>query len=398
MSIEIYKLSKNVYEIRVIDRSTRFFEGIWEIPEGVPYNSYIITAPEGAVVLDTVKAQYAGEYLEALRRVVDPKDVRLIVVHHSEPDHSGAFPLLYREAGAPEVLSHPIAKRIIESRYGVRIERFRAASEGATVNLGGEASLRVHLVPWLHWPDTIATLYQPEGIAFTGDIFGSYGAPIGATDANVDWAWYERLMVKYFATVIGSYRDWVRKNIAKLEKLVNEARLVAPLHGLVLEKHKGDAVELYKSLSSQPADKTATIVYATMYGAAEEAAVAAARVLEEKGWKVSIHGSSDARRMIYSEMLADAILSSLLVIVAPVYEATIHPIIEHAADLICKKAAAGQRVVLLSSYGWGPTASRLLKPKLESCGLRIAALAEAQGKLTEEKIREAIEKALEEAK
>ena len=397
MSIEVYRLAKSVYEIRVVDRSTRFFEGAWEIPEGVTYNSYVITAPEGAVVLDTVKAQYAEEYLEALRRIVDPRDVRLIVVHHSEPDHSGAFPLLYREAGAPEVLSHPIARRILESRYGLRIERFRAAADGATVELGGGESLRVYQVPWLHWPDTIATLYQPEGIAFTGDVFGSYGTPVGHTDSAVDWGWYERLMVKYFVTVIGSYRDWVRKNLGKLERLLGEARLVAPLHGLVLEKHKGDALELYRRLSSSPTGRRATVVYSTMYGAAEEAAFEAARLLAEKGWSVAVHGSSDSRRMVYSEMLADAILSSLIVIVAPVYEAAIHPVIEQAVSLICKKAAAGQKVVLLSSYGWGPTASRLLKPKLEECGLRVAAVAEAQGRLPAEKVREAVEKALEEA-
>ncbi len=395
MSVEVYKLTDSVYEIRVVDRSTRFFEGYWEIPEGVTYNSYVITTPEGAVVLDTVKAQYALEYLEALRRVVDPRDVRLIVVHHSEPDHSGAFPILYREAGSPEVLAHPIARRILESRYGVRIERFRAAGDGAVVELGGGARLRVFQVPWLHWPDTIVTLYEPDRIAFTGDVFGSYGSPASNTDRGLDWGWYERLMVKYFVTVIGTYRDWVKRNLGKLEKLVTEARMVAPLHGVVLVERRGEALELYRRLASGSQSKRALVVYATMYGAAEAAAITAAGLLAEKGWSVAVHGSSDSRRMVYSEMLTDAILSRLIVLVAPVYEAAVHPEVEHIVGLLCKKAAAGQAVVLLSSYGWGPTASKLLKPKLEACGLRVVAVAEAQGRLPEEKVREAVEKALE---
>ncbi len=393
--IRVYRVAESIYMVRVVDRSTRFFEGFWEIPEGVTYNAYLLLGEERRVLLDTVKRPFAADFLDALRTIIEPRDIDLILVHHSEPDHSGAFPLVYEAAGRPEVVAHPIARSIIESRYGVRIERFTPARDGLKINLGGGDELVVAQTPWLHWPDTLMSLHTGTGTLFSGDAFGSYGAVIEASDAmleTAEWDAYKRLMVKYFVTVIGAYRGWVTKGLDKLSALGWKPSRIAPLHGLLIEKRIGEVLELYAALGrGEHEEKKATVIYTTMYGAVEEAALEAAAVLLEKGYRVSIHGSNDEIRLSYADAVADAAVSELLVLGVPVYEADIHPAARLLVDLLCEKAATGQKLVLIVSYGWGSVAKKLAE-KLGKCGMRVEAVVEARGRLEAEKLRGAIAK------
>ncbi len=394
--IRVYRLASNVYMFRVVDSSTRFFEGFWEIPEGVTYNAYLVLGEEKTVLLDTVKERYAREFLEALRSIIDPRDINVMLVHHSEPDHSGAFPLVYEAAGRPMVVAHPIARGIIESRYGVRLERFTAARDGLRVDLGGGDELVVAQTPWLHWPDTLMSLHRGSGTLFSGDAFGSYGAVLEASDAALGeeaWRRYERLMVKYFVTVIGAYRGWVAKGLDKLSSLGWKPSRLAPLHGLVIESRVGEVLDLYSRLARGEHEDKATVLYSTMYGAVEDAALTAAALLRESGLEVEVHGSNDERRLSYADALASAATSRILVLGVPVYEADVHPAARLLLDLLCEKAATGQRVVLIVSYGWGSTA-RKVADKLSGCGFRVAAVVEARGRVPEEKIREAVSGAL----
>ncbi|WP_048191330.1 FprA family A-type flavoprotein [Pyrolobus fumarii] len=392
--IRVSKVTGNVYQIRVDDVETRFFEGIWEIPEGVTYNAYLVDTGEKRILIDTVKSRYALEFLEALRGILDPRDIDAIIVQHSEPDHSGAFPIIYEAAGKPKVYAHPIAKSIIESEYGVRLEKYEAVRDDTVVDVG-DGKLVMALVPWLHWPDTIITFYPEEGLLFTCDVFGVYGVLPHIDDAGLsssEWALYERYMRKYFANIVGAYRDWVVKNLEKLEAKNWNFSIIAPGHGLVIRKRIGEVLEAYRAWGSRRLNpRKATIIYSTMYGAVEKAALYAAERLAETGFEVHIYGSNDEKGIALGDVLGDAIDSRILVLGVPVYDGNIHPITRLLVDLLCEKVAAGQVTSIISSYGWGPVAKRIVAEKLEKCGFRVAGVIEARGALPANDVDKLIE-------
>ena len=219
-----------------------------------------------------------------------------------------------------------------------------------------------------------------------------YSIPDTVSDKGADFDKYAWFMKKYFATVIGSYRDWVVKGLDKLEPYRARFHAIAPLHGLVIEDNVDRAMELYRFWGEKRtiANK-ATVVYVSMYGSVEKAARHAAEVLRTKGYSVRVYGFNDSERALVADVIGDALDSSLLVVAAPTYEASVVPLMKYVAELLCEKAGAGQRVVILSSYGWGGAAGKRLESILKSCGMKIRSVVEKHGAINDDELLDAIE-------
>ncbi|BEP17472.1 FprA family A-type flavoprotein [Pyrofollis japonicus] len=391
--IVVSKLHDNVYMLRVNDRRIRFFEALWEIPEGITYNTYLVIGEEKTVLLDTVKAEFSDCFMEALSSLTSINDIDGIVVHHSEPDHSGALPALLSKRGDVVVYSHPIARRIIENTFNIRLSKHVSLKDGLRIDLGGDNTLEFISTPWLHWPDTYMSILSPSRILFSGDAFGAYSIPEELVDDNVDFKKYEWFMRKYFATVIGAYRGWVAKGVSKLMPRRKDFNTIAPLHGLVLRKHVDDALSLYEAWGLQRhAEKKALVVYASMYGTVEKAAKRVAEMLREKGFTVKIYGFNDKDRAPISDVIGDAIDSGIWVIGAATYEASVMPLMEYVTMLLCEKAAGGQRVLIISSYGWGGAAAKKLTEKLNAFKVDVRGIIENPGTIKDEEIEDAVTK------
>lgn len=393
--VRIQEIAPSVYMIRIVDEATRFFEALWEIPEGITYNAYVVTGPERVVLLDTVGRGFEPVFLSALRRIVDPRDIDVVVVHHAEPDHSGALPAVLERARRATVYAHPMAKDMLEALYGIRIERFRPVKDGMELGLGGGHRLVFLQTAWLHWPETVMSLLEPGKVLFTGDVFGAYSVPEVMVDSGdlEAFKYYTYFMRKYFATVIGSYRRWVSKTLDRIEAL--EPRMLAPLHGMAIERHVQNAIGLYRGWASGRLDMgRAVIIYSSMYGAVEEAAQRIAGMLEARGLDVSVYGFTGADRANMADLLGEVLDAGYLVVGAATYEAKAFPLIWHLLDMICSKASAGQRVLVVSSYVWGGAAARKMAEKLRSCGLDVAAVVESKGRIPGSALEEAVEKLL----
>lgn len=360
------KVTDDLYLIRVDDKRVRFFEGAWEIPEGITYNAYLLHTGEGSVLFDGWKREYADLLLSSLESVVDLRDVKHAIVQHSEPDHSGSAPLLAEKASQVIFLGHPIAGKILRSHYGV--ERFKPVKDGEVLRVGGR-SLRFIHVPWLHWPDTIFTFIEEEGVLLSCDAFGSYSTP-PAFDDMADVRELERATRKYAVTVVGHYSDWIAKGLEKLRAAGISPRIIAPAHGTVYRSNPSWILQKWGEISSGASKPgKVVLVYVSMYGNVDHLFKKLETRLRGKGLEVVVHVFTDKQRALVSEVLADASDASLLVLGAPVYEASVHPLMLHVAGLIGEKLPNRKKtpVVILSSYGWGP-ASRKLQELLQSYG------------------------------
>lgn len=397
-NILLNRIDKELYAIKVIDKDTFFFESLWEIPERVSYNSYLLLTNEGAVVFDTVKSRYAVDYIETIKSIVDPRDIRYIVIHHMEPDHSGAIKELLSNY-KPTVLGHPLTRGMLQSFYGVNPE-FKPVQDGAIIKVG-EFSFRFIHAPWQHWPETILTLVEEKSYLFSCDLFGSYGrfSNIYLDElSSEEKKKYEKLYVKYYANVVGSFRDWTLKAVEKLRAIRDKVREIHPAHGLSLRDRDIDwGLAKYSILGRGEYLKgKVAIVYTSMYGFVDDAAKYVISSLERRGIHPVVYVFNDHHRDNVSELLGDVYESEALVFLTSTYEADMFPLAKHMLELILKKTPV-RKVLLIGVYGWGGKTSQALQKILQekragSTGITVETVEFKAGELY--KAKENIENAL----
>ena len=164
------KLTDNIYYIGVNDRTTALFEGLWPLPAGVSYNSYLID-DEKTAVIDCVGPEFFEEHLANMRSVLGNRTVDYIVVNHMEPDHSGALALFRQFYPQARIVGNKKTISMLEGYYGIDGADCIAVADGTTLELGRH-TLSFHLVPMVHWPETMVTYDSTSGTLFSGDIFG----------------------------------------------------------------------------------------------------------------------------------------------------------------------------------------------------------------------------------
>ena len=393
--VRIERVSKRIYLLRLDDDRTRYFEALWEIPEGVTYNSYVVVGDEGAAVLDMWKGEFSDMYVEALSKVVDLRDVSQVVVHHMEPDHSGALPRLLKELGGRAVVrGHLMVGDMVREFYGIEV-RFKPLRDGERYRVAGLEALFIY-TPWLHWPETSMSYLFEDRVLFSGDAFGMFSIPRAVFDEE-GFEVYEAHARKYFADVVGHYRSFVSRNLDKLDKQGLKVDIIAPLHGVLWRRHVGRILRLYRELSSGSTKRKALVLYASMYGDVEKGVRVAVEVLRREGFEVAVHGFTDRSWPRIGDVIGDAADSSIIIIGAPVYENKVFSLITWLLELIMHKADAEQRALLISSYGWGGVARRVISELLKRSKIELVEAVEYRGSPSpsdEERIRLAVKKVI----
>ena len=363
----VEEIDRGFYVLRVNDRYTRFFESLWEIPEGITYNAYLLVTGEGAVLFDGWKKTYAGLFIDALSQVIDAGDLKYVVVDHMEPDHSGSLEEVARWAPHARILGHPMAGRMMKA-YPRAMNNFKPVKDGEVLEVGGERIRFIH-TPWLHWPETMMSWLEDRRILVTCDAFGGYGIPYGLFDDECTrWEEALRAMQKYVVTVIGHYRDWITRNLEKLASLDIHPRLIAPAHGLIWRSNPEKVISVYRDLAlAKPRRGKILIVSASMYGTVETLIRRITCSLTRNGYYPVTYSFTDSTRPNVSDILTDAVDSEAIVVAAPTYEADIFPLIRYVVEEICWKVGDGKKIVIVSSYGWGSMAARNLKKIFDKC-------------------------------
>ncbi len=369
----IAKITKDFYVLRLDDTDTKYFEGIWEIPEGITYNSYLLTLPDKTVLFDGWKKDYSEEFIEAIKNIVDINDIDVIVLHHMEPDHTGSIPaLLSKMNKQPTIYAHPMARSMLISFYGLKTQRVTVVKDKDTLDLGDEKITFIH-TPWLHWPETMISYLEMHHALITCDVFGSYSVPKGIFDDELNEESikeYLRYARKYMVTVIGYYRNHVIPALNKINALGIKPSLIAPGHGLIWRKNPGKIIEAYRAFAeSRYDDNKITMIYTSMYGFVEKTMEKIKDYLENNGYKVAEHKFTDKDKPLVSEILLDADTSKALVVGISNYEASLHPHMDNILNILAKKIKASKPVLLVTVYGWGDAAKTLAKKKLENTPL-----------------------------
>ncbi len=378
------EIAPGIYWVGVNDRETDLFEGMWPLPHGVSYNAYLVVG-ERAALIDTVKPPFVDELMDNVSQVMDPRRLDFLVANHLEPDHAGGLPSLHRLAPRAEVLLSPRGWPMLEHLHGLT-ERVREVGNRESVDLGGK-ELSFHYIPFVHWPETMATYERSHGVLFSADAFGGFGALDGVLgDDQVDADSYEDEILRYFSNIVGMHSRPVLRAIDALSELtVNQ---IAPAHGLVWRGNPQHIVELYSRWARMEGEPAVTLLYGSMYGRTRLAAEAAAQGVADEGVPVQI---VDASRTHASYIVREVWKRRGVILAAPTYDTGVFPPVDHALNLLERKRLANRVAGLIGSFSWQGGALAKLEERLKALKWELAEAYGFPGRPSEEDLKAARE-------
>jgi anaerobic nitric oxide reductase flavorubredoxin len=354
------RIADDIFWVGVNDRTTDLFEGLWPIEgTGISYNSYAIKDKKN-VVIDLARALKTDEFFERISRIFPLSEIDYIVLNHMEPDHTEVIRILRNLSPLAEIICTAKAVQMLSDYYSIS-EGIRTVKDGETLNIGSR-SISFHLIPFVHWPETMAT-YDPKGkVLFSCDAFGGYGALHGGLfqDDFPDPNLYERESLRYYANIIAKFATPVLSAIKKLSTL--EIGCIAPSHGLVWRRSPERIVELYRKWAeygTSGGEKGVTLLYGSMYGNTEQMMNAVAEGVVSAGITPEIF---DVSRSHASFILPALLVNRGVVVGAPTYEASLFPYMQSILEKAVLKNIRGKKAGYFGSYGWSRGA---LKKTLE---------------------------------
>lgn len=357
------KLTDNIYYIGVNDRTTALFEGLWPLPAGVSYNSYLID-DEKTAVIDCVGPEFFEEHLANMRSVLGNRTVDYIVVNHMEPDHSGALALFRQFYPQARIVGNKKTISMLEGYYGIDGTDCIAVADGTTLELGRH-TLSFHLVPMVHWPETMVTYDSTSGTVFSGDAFGCFGALNGtALDTGTDIEPYFPEMRRYYSNIVGKYGTPVQNALKKLAAI--NIKMICPTHGPVWTEAAGRVIAEYDRMSRYEAEEGAVVVYASMYGNTRQMAEEVARGLSEAGIKkIVVH---DAARTPLSFILSDIFTYKGLAIGATTYNGDVNPAVKAVLEAVKLREVKHRAMAAFGSFTWAGKAAKTISDFADNMG------------------------------
>lgn len=357
------KLTDNIYYIGVNDRTTALFEGLWPLPAGVSYNSYLID-DEKTAVIDCVGPEFFEEHLANMRSVLGNRTVDYIVVNHMEPDHSGALALFRQFYPQARIVGNKKTISMLEGYYGIDGADCIAVADGTTLELGRH-TLSFHLVPMVHWPETMVTYDSTSGTVFSGDAFGCFGALNGTVlDRDMDIEPYFPEMRRYYSNIVGKYATPVQNALKKLAAI--NIKMICPTHGPIWTEAAGRVIAEYDRMSRYEAAEGAVVVYASMYGNTRQMAEEVARGLSEAGIrKIVVH---DAARTPLSFILSDIFTYKGLAIGATTYNGDVNPAVKAVLKAVKLREVKHRAMAAFGSFTWAGKAAKTISDFADNMG------------------------------
>lgn len=348
------KISDDIYYVGVNDRVTHLFEGLWDLPMGVSYNSYLIK-DEKTCLVDTVDALFSERFLDHLQELLGGRTLDYLVVNHMEPDHSASIKAVRRVWPGVQIVGNAKTFGMLKGFFGIS-DGLSEVKDGSTIALGRH-TLRFVMTPMVHWIETMMTYDECSKTLFSGDAFGCFGALSGhVLDGGMDTRKYIPEMTRYYSAIVGKYGAPVQKAFQKLAGI--EIDTICSTHGPVWRERKADVMALYNHLSLYNGKKGCVIAYGSMHGNTTLLAETVADSLAAEGVRdIILHDLSTARP---SQVLADVFSYKGLILGCPTYCNELFPPMGELTEKIRQREVRGRLYGCFATNSWAPAASKRL--------------------------------------
>lgn len=348
-------ITNDIKYVGVNDHEIDLFEGQFTVPNGMAYNSYVIT-DEKTAVMDTVDARFTAEWLGNIESVLGGRKPDYLVVQHMEPDHSANivnFLTAYPEA---TVIANSKTLTMMKNFFDYDFDgKVQLVEDGSSISLGRH-ELTFVFAPMVHWPEVMFTYDKADKVLFTADGFGKFGA----LDVDEEWDCEAR---RYYFGIVGKYGAQVQSVLKKSAAL--DINIICPLHGPVLSEDLGHYIEKYDIWSSyKPESEGVMIAYTSVYGHTKKAAERLADMLRAKGCpKVVV---TDLAREDIAEAIEDAFRYGKLVLATTTYNSDIFPFMKHFIDGLTERGYRNRTIGLIENGSWAPVAAKVMRDKFAS--------------------------------
>ncbi|MDE7306953.1 MAG: MBL fold metallo-hydrolase, partial [Clostridia bacterium] len=170
----VFNVTDDIKYIGVDDTDIDLFEGQYKVPNGVSYNSYVCT-DEKIAVFDTVDKRKTEEWLKNLAASLNGRKPDYLIVSHVEPDHSASIPAFLKAYPCVTVVGNEKTFLLIERFYGNIVKNKLTVKDGEELNLG-KHEIAFAFAPMVHWPEVMTSFDKTDGVLFSADAFGKFGA------------------------------------------------------------------------------------------------------------------------------------------------------------------------------------------------------------------------------
>lgn len=344
----------DILYIGVNDHLTDLFEGQYSVPNGMSYNSYLIL-DEKTAVTDTVDARFGGQWLDNLETALAGRLPDYLIVHHMEPDHSASIADFCKKYPNAVIAATAKAFTMMDAFFGPLPNPRLTVKDGSVLPLGRH-ELSFITAPMVHWPEVAVSYDRTDGILFSADAFGKFGA------LDVDEPWDDEAR-RYYIGIVGKYGAPAAALLKKAAAL--DIRTICPLHGPVLKENLTHYINLYATWSSYtPEESGVAVCVASVYGHTARAAEALADALRKSGTKAVVY---DIARCDMSAAVADAFRFDRLVLASPTYNGDVFPCMHAFLHALVSRGFRNRRVGLIENGSWAPMAAKVMQQTLSAC-------------------------------
>lgn len=350
----MFKVTEDIIYVGVNDHEVDLFEGQYDVPNGMAYNSYVVL-DEKVAVFDTVDAHFKDEWLANLEEAFEGRTPDYLIVQHMEPDHAANianFAEKYPEAKiVGNAKTFPMMKQFFGTDFA---DRQVIVKEGETLSTG-KHNLTFVMAPMVHWPEVMMTYDTTDKIFFSADAFGKFGA----LDVEEEWDCEAR---RYYIGIVGKYGPMVQKLFGKVSSL--EIKAICPLHGPVLTENLEHYLNLYNIWSSYQVETEGTVIaYTSVYGNTKKAVELLAEKLKEEGCpKVVV---TDLARDDMAEAVEDAFRYGKLILATTTYNGDIFPFMKEFINHLTERNYQNRMIGFVENGSWTPMAAKIMKAAFE---------------------------------
>lgn len=335
------KIKDGVFWVGAVDFSRRLFDALVPLPDGTSYNAYLVKGTEKTALIDTVDPDMAGILMNHLDGV---EKIDYVVANHAEQDHSGAIPVVLRRHPKAKVVANEKCKKLLIDHLSIDPERFIIIGDRDTLELGGK-TLEFISIPWVHWPETMATYLREDRVLFSCDLFGSHLATAELYSSREERV-YDAIK-RYYAEVMMPFRSIIRKHLDTLSGF--EIDIIAPSHGPV-HNDVEFVMDTHRHWVSEDYANKVVLPYVSMHGSTERMVDYLTEALVEEGIGVERFDLSAYDTGRYCASLVDA---ATIVIASPSFLTGAHPSVISAAFLANALKPKLKFAAIMGSFGWG---------------------------------------------
>ncbi|MBN2487982.1 MAG: FprA family A-type flavoprotein [Methanosarcinaceae archaeon] len=360
------ELAKGVYWLGVIDWNLRDFHG-FATPGGGTYNSYLIVDDKIALI-DTVKAQFAGELIKSIKTLIDPSKIDYVIENHVEMDHSSSLPAIMRIAPQARVFATKHGKAGICNYYkavGCDEWDFEVVETGSELSLGNRTLMFIETI-MLHWPDSMHTYLKEDRILFSNDAFGQHIATSHRFNDKVGDVMDDA--ATYYANILMPFGSQVLAYVDKVKELGIEIDMIAPSHGIIWRQNPEQIINAYVRWASGETVPKVLVIYDTMWGSTERMAKEILHGVMSKDVDVKL---LNLRKNDWSMIIKEILEAPVIAVGSPTVNNGMFFPVGGFLTYLKGLRPKGKKAVAFGSFGWGGGAVKAVEKEMESAGFEI---------------------------